>query len=92
MKQPIKRHLADTYRFEGFTPKADKVRGIFGHPKARILPLRRHSKKRAAGLADRFTLAGTTARYAWCVIYRVAIPRYTLKWKFAVLLASDVAR
>lgn len=92
MRQPIKRHLADTYRFEGFTPQPGKVRGIFGHPKARILPLRRRSKKRVVGLADRYMLAGTTARFVWYAIYRAVIPKYTLSWKFAVLLARDVAK
>lgn len=92
MKQLIKRHLADAYRYEGFTPQPGKVRGIFGHPTARILPLHRRLKKRLVEPADRLTLAGTTARFAWCVICRAAIRRYTLRWRFAVLLARDVAR
>jgi hypothetical protein len=42
-----KRRLWDAYAFPGFGPETT-VRGIFGDPKARIVRLKRRSKKRAA--------------------------------------------
>ena len=47
IKRGKKRYLSDAYSFDGFRP-VDKVRGIFGKPKARILPLIRRSKKQFA--------------------------------------------
>ena len=42
------RRLEDTYRFSGFRPLAT-VRGVFGDPKVRILPLQRWGKKHSVG-------------------------------------------
>ena len=42
------RRLWDTYSFSGFRPE-QTVRGIFGDPSARIITLKRRSKKMACG-------------------------------------------
>lgn len=56
-----KRQLSDAYRFEGFRPQEGKMRGIFGKPQARILPLTRRSKKHAAGSVAPYNADGMTA-------------------------------
>lgn len=55
-----KRRLWDAYAFPGFRPEAT-VRGIFGDPKARIVRLKRRSKKRAAPIAEPCIEVGTIA-------------------------------
>jgi hypothetical protein len=57
-----KRQLLDGYRFEGFRPIIDEVRGVFGDAKARILPLKRRSKKRDAVNVEQCIKAGMIAR------------------------------
>jgi transposase len=47
--------------FPGFRPEPT-VRGIFGDPKARVITLKRRSKKRHAGTAVACRWVGTTAR------------------------------
>jgi transposase len=44
-----KYRLSDSYRFEGFRPQEGKVRGIFGKPQAKILPMKRRSSKTCCG-------------------------------------------
>ena len=63
-----KRRLWDAYAFPGFRPE-ETVRGIFGDAKARILRLRRRSKKRIAVVVDAGITAGTIARCAACAIF-----------------------
>jgi len=47
---PAKKYrLSDSYRFEGFRPLDGKVRGIFGKPHAKILPMERRSSKTCCG-------------------------------------------
>src|SRR5262252_5461541 len=55
------RRLWDTYSFSGFRPE-QTVRGIFGDPNARIITLKRRSKKRLVVVAVTFKWGGTTAR------------------------------
>jgi hypothetical protein len=62
----VKRKLSDTYRFDGFRPEEGKVRGVFGQPKARILPLKRRSKKLVVVSAERNIEAGTTESCGRC--------------------------
>ena len=57
-----RKRLIDAYRFPGFEPR-DDIRGIFGDPLARVIPLFRRSKKRSAKTAGESTRAGTTARH-----------------------------
>ena len=56
-----RKRLIDEYRFPGFEPR-DDIRGIFGDPLARVIPLVRRSKKRSARTAGERTRVGTTAR------------------------------
>src|SRR6476661_1036374 len=53
-----RRRLWDTYSFAGFRAQPT-VRGIFGDPKARVITLRRRSKKRRAGALVGSRWAGT---------------------------------
>jgi len=64
-----KLQLADSYRFEGFCPHEEKMRGKFGEPKARILPLIRRSKKHAVDNAALSTKGGMTVRLGRCGIF-----------------------
>src|SRR4030067_1001213 len=51
-----KRLLSDTYAFPGFRPEP-MVRGVFGDPKARVIALKRRSKKRPAAGGGRRSAA-----------------------------------
>jgi hypothetical protein len=60
MATPRKRkRLLDAYRFPGFRP-LDELHGIFGDPRARVIPLVRRSKKPSAGIAVERMQVGTT--------------------------------
>jgi hypothetical protein len=60
--------FADSYRFEGFYPHEEKMRGKFGEPKARILPLTRRSKKHGAVSVGLSTKDGMTVSLGGCGI------------------------
>jgi len=62
-----KRRLWDAFAFPGFRPEGT-VRGIFGDPKARILRLKRRSKKRCAAVVDACITDGTTVGRVACAI------------------------
>ena len=53
------KRLLDAYQFPFFRP-LEKIRGIFGDSKARIITLVRHSKKQSATLVVELTVLGTT--------------------------------
>src|SRR5262245_66042996 len=72
-----KRRLWDAYAFPGFRPEGT-VRGIFGDAKARIVRLKRRSKKRAAPTAEPCIAAGTTAPCGGCATCRAATSAYIL--------------
>ena len=73
-----RRRLWDAYCFPGFWPEPT-VRGIFGDPKARVISLKRRSKKRRAAVAVGSRWAGTTARSVGCAIYHAGIARIFLE-------------
>lgn len=56
-----KHRLSDSYRFDGFDPVEGEIRGVFGDRVARILPLKRRSKKLHAAYAGRCEAGGMTA-------------------------------
>lgn len=56
---PKRKRLLDAYRFTHFRP-LEKICGIFGDPKARVITLVRRSKKPSATPAGERTPAGTT--------------------------------
>jgi len=58
------------------------VRGIFGAPKARILPLKRRSKKRSVVYVEQLITSGMTARRGKSEIFPAAIRMYIWNWKF----------
>jgi hypothetical protein len=61
------RRLSDAYAFPGFRP-LPTVQGVFGDPKARVITLKRRSKKRSAAAVVERTWAGTTdARGAFAI-------------------------
>ena len=64
-----KRRLWDAYAFPGFRPEGT-VGGIFGDPKARIIRLRRRSKKLCAAAVDACITVGTIAGPVACATYR----------------------
>jgi len=86
-----KRRLWDTYAFPGFRPEST-VRGIFGDPKARIIRLRRRSKKRDAVVVDACITAGMTARSVACVISRAATRVYISSLKCGACVAGRAAK
>lgn len=60
MATSVKRcRLTDAYAFPGFR-QLQRVQGMFGDPKARIITLVRRGKRRSEAAAARYTVAGTT--------------------------------
>lgn len=86
-----RKRLLDAYRFAGFRP-LERVRGIFGDPKARVITLVRRSKKRVAVSAGASTPVGTTARFAGYATCRAATPASTWNWRFGGSPAEVAAR
>lgn len=86
-----KRRLWDAYAFPGFRPE-ETVRGIFGDAKARILRLRRRSKKRIAVVVDAGITAGTIARCAACAIFPAATRGYSSNSKCDAFVAGIAAK
>ena len=66
-----RKRLLDAYRFPFFCP-LEKIRGIFGDSKARVITLVRRSKKQSAMPAAEFPLAGTTRGFDEFAISLVA--------------------
>src|SRR6202046_1495951 len=85
------RRLWDTYSFSGFRPE-QTVRGIFGDPRARVITLKRRSKKRLVVVAVTFRWGGTTARSAACAIFPAATLGYFWKWRCGGARAAVVGR
>lgn len=56
---PKRKRLLDAYQFPFFRP-LEKIRGIFGDSKARIITLVRRSKKLSATPVAELTRSGTT--------------------------------
>src|SRR3974377_2625608 len=75
-----RRRLWDTYSLPGLRPEPT-VRGIFGDPKARLITLKRRSKKRRAGAAVACRWVGTTAKSAGSAICRAGIRGYFWNWR-----------
>jgi len=86
-----KRRLTDAYLFPPFAPQ-QRVSGIFGDPKARVIRFTRRQKKQFAELAVQPTGPSTTASYAWFAISPVATRAFTSNWRFGVFCAEGAAR
>jgi hypothetical protein len=87
-----KRQLSDAYRFDGFRPEAEKVRGVFGKPKARILPLKRRAKKVCAAVAVRRLVDGTIGKPSSFVICPVETPMFYWRLSSGVSIVESAAR
>jgi hypothetical protein len=86
-----KRKLLDTYRFPGFRPEQSVI-GIFGDPKARIIPLIRKEKKRHAEPAGWFIPIFTTGRSEEFGTCLAAIPASIWIWKFVECIAAGAGK
>src|SRR5215204_1869426 len=93
MARASKRHrrLWDTYSFAGFRAEPT-VRGIFGDPKARVITLRRRSKKQRADAVAGCRRGGTTARSVVCAICPVETRGYSWSWRCGVSIAAAAAK
>jgi hypothetical protein len=81
--------LRDLYRFPGFVPR-DHIRGVFGDPKAVVIPLRRVREKRPAVSVDKFTAPTTTSDLDSSVISRAATSESTSPSNFEGFSAHSV--
>ena len=86
-----KRRLWDAYAFPGFRPEGT-VRGIFGDPKARIVRLKRRSKKRGAPTAEPCIAAGTIALFGAYAICLAATRASILRSRSDASFAGRAAR
>jgi hypothetical protein len=84
------RRLTDSYRFTGFKPQ-EKVSGMFGDSKARIVRLVRTGKKLSADVVGRLAEASTTARQGMYATYPLAMHESISSSKSGVLTARSVA-
>lgn len=84
--------LSDAYRFDGFYPRENEVRGIFGKPNALVLPLNRRSKKHLVVSAARYATAGMTEKHELCETFLPGISRSIWKLNSGVLTAGNVAK
>ena len=85
------KRLLDAYRFEGFVP-LNRIRGVFGDPLIRIIPLQRRGKKRFAEVAGGFPGLSMTEKPGWCGTSLVGITESIWKWRFDGSIVGDVAR
>jgi hypothetical protein len=86
-----KRRLVDAYAFAGFRPQPT-VRGIFGDPKACVIDLVRHSKKRPAAVVAEFTTVGTIGARGAFATFPAAIVACICSSRFAAFSARAVAQ
>ena len=75
------KHMLDAYRFPFFRP-LEKIRGIFGDSKARIITLVRRSKKQSATPVVGLNLVGTTRRFGEFATFPVATHEFIWRSKF----------
>ncbi len=89
-KPPKRRRLADAYTFPGFRP-LERVQGLFGDPKARLITLVRRGKKRSVVLAVSRTEPGTTAGAVGFGICPVPTTASTWIWSCGAWTAGGAA-
>lgn len=75
------KHIIDAYRFPFFRP-LEKIRGLFGDSKARIITLVRRSKKLSATHVAGDSLVGTTRRFGEFAICPVATHEFIWSSRF----------
>lgn len=85
------RRLTDAYRFRGFKPQ-QKVVGVFGDPKARVIRLKRTQKKLHARRAVNLHQVIMTKRTIGYAIFHAAITEFILNWKYAALSVGNARK
>jgi hypothetical protein len=80
------------YVFVPWFSTATNSRGIFGDPKARVITLKRRSKKRLVAVAVVSRRGGTIARSAACAIFRAVTHGYFWNWRCGGSRAAVVVR
>jgi hypothetical protein len=85
------KRLLDAYRFEDFVPLS-RIKGVFGDPLARIIPLQRRGKKRFAEGVEEVPGPSMTAKHGWCGTSLAGITGYTWKWRYGGFNARVAAR
>jgi hypothetical protein len=79
------------YRFPGFYP-AGKICGIFGDPRAVVIPLKRRGKKQSVEPVAQFIVPSTTARLAGFETFPAAICASTWTWRSGASFVSGARR
>ena len=85
------KQLRDVYRFPGFSPQ-HRISGIFGDPRALLIPLNRRGKKQFAEPAGRSIARSTTERSEGFAICPVGICGFTWTWRCAASFAAGAGR
>ncbi len=85
------KQLLDLYRFLGFYPQG-RVYGIFGDPRAVVIPLKRRGKKQSVESAVPFIVPSTTERLAGFEICPVGICASTWTWRFVGSFVAGARR
>jgi len=85
------RRLLDEYRFPGFRPVAN-IKGRFGDPRARIIPLRRRQKKQSVAVAEQFIKAIMTTKHDLFVICHVVASGFIWRWTYAALSVINAVK
>jgi hypothetical protein len=75
------KHILDAYRFPFFRP-LEKIRGLFGDSKARIITLVRRSKKQSATPVAELNPVGTTRSSDEFAIFPVATHEFIWRSRF----------
>lgn len=75
------KYILDVYRFPFFRP-LEKIRGLFGDSKARIITLVRRSKKQSATPVAKLSLVGTTKSFDAFATFPVATHASIWRSKF----------
>lgn len=88
---PKRKRLLDAYQFPFFRP-LEKIRGIFGDSKARIITLVRRSKKQSAMLVAERTLSGTTRSFDEFATSPVATPASIWRSRFDECCVGTAAK
>ena len=85
------KQLMDLYQFPGFYPQG-RISGIFGDPRALVIPLKRRGKKQSVEPAVQFIVPSTTERLAGFEICPAGICASTWTWRSAASFVAGARR
>ena len=88
---PKYKRLWDLYRFPGFRPE-QRIIGLFGDPRARVISLIRRGKKLYVAVAAPSTFRITTERFGECGIFLAETLGSIWKWRFGVWPVGSAAK